>query len=208
MSDIPKQLISELDALWRFALRLTANEVDAEDLVQRTCVKALENTHQYQDEGKLRSWLFRIEHRIWLNVLRSRQIRNAGSFHPRPFSNRTVHTHSTNTASGLNADGLMAEGSSHDTRQLAEANHTNTPESQLQLHQVFEQVESLPEAQRLVMILVCVEGFTYQETADILEIPAGTVMSRLARARITLGQALLHKKRKKRIAESEGGIQQ
>jgi len=55
------------------------------------------------------------------------------------------------------------------------------------LAQVMEQVNQLPEAQRTVMILVCVEGYSYKEVGGILEIPTGTVMSRLARARLKIG---------------------
>ncbi len=57
--------------------------------------------------------------------------------------------------------------------------------------QIVEAVESLPEAQRLVMLLVDVEGLTYKEAAEVLSIPIGTVMSRLARARGTVGQRLI-----------------
>jgi RNA polymerase sigma-70 factor (ECF subfamily) len=57
------------------------------------------------------------------------------------------------------------------------------------LIEVVQQVDRLPEAQRNVLILVCVEGYSYKEAADILDIPVGTVMSRLARARLTVGEA-------------------
>ncbi len=187
MSEVANLLTGELDALWRFALRLTSNEADAEDLVQRTCVKALENEHQYREEGKLRSWLFRIEHRIWLNVLRSRQIKNAGSFTPGTLNGTVNRAEPENAFTG---QGEQVTGSD--------------PESELRLLQIFEQVESLPEAQRLVMVLVCVEGFSYQETAQILEIPIGTVMSRLARARLTLGKAMVLHGHAKQSAEFDG----
>ncbi|MEM7259225.1 MAG: RNA polymerase sigma factor, partial [Pseudomonadota bacterium] len=73
--DVATSLESELDALWRFGLRLTSNPDDAADLVQRTCVRALEQRHNYTPSGKFRSWLFQIEHRIWLNEIRSRKVR-------------------------------------------------------------------------------------------------------------------------------------
>ncbi len=181
MKKLAESLTDELDAMWRFALRLTSIEADAEDLVQRTCVKALETESQYEEKGRLRSWLFCIEHRIWLNVLRARQIRHAGSF-----NNTSLRSGSLN--SEFFERQHTADCDNTDSHQLSAL--LDTPESQLQLHQIFVQVESLPEAQRLVMILVCVEGFTYRETAEILDIPTGTVMSRLARARITLGKAM------------------
>ena len=193
MKDFANILTDELEPLWRFALRLTANEADAEDLVQRTCVKALENAHRYQEQGRLRSWLFRIEHRIWLDVVRARQIRSAGSFNSGAvFAAKTASSTVLDNDNGMPKDAAVADDS---------------PESHLQLHQIFMQVESLPDAQRLVVILVCVEGFTYSETADVLEIPIGTVMSRLARARMTLGKAMLAGKTVLRNAEVDGGLQ-
>jgi len=68
------------------------------------------------------------------------------------------------------------------------AESSDTAETQVFLEQVFCAVESLPEGQRLVVELVLVEECTYQEAADILQIPIGTVMSRLARARVAIGK--------------------
>lgn len=193
MKEFPKILTAELEPMWRFALRLTSSEPDAEDLVQRTCVKALESAHQYQEQGRLRSWLFRIEHRIWLNVLRSRQIRHAGSFNKYSDYSTTAEQRITSEADvPANYELIVDQGS---------------PESQLRLHQVYLQVESLPEAQRLVVILVCVEGFTYSESANVLDIPIGTVMSRLARARITLGKLILAEADERQTADVDGGTQ-
>lgn len=192
MKEFAHILTEELEPMWRFALRLTANQVDAEDLVQRTCVKALENAHLYKEKGRLRSWLFRIEHRIWLNVLRSRQIRSAGSF---------------NTGAALATQPHSNKDMEYERAASVETVDENSPESNLQLHQIYLQVESLPDAQRLVVLLVCVEGFTYSETADVLEIPIGTVMSRLARARMTLGKAMLAKAGHTSVVEVDGGLQ-
>ncbi len=163
MDDLKQQLNTELDALWRFALRLTGNPTDAEDLVQRTCVKALENAHRYQPENRLRSWLFRIEHRAWLNVLRARRVRQ----------NYSAKVASVSQDSNPSANN--AEAGSFD--------HPQTPESTLELQQVLAAVEALNEPQRVVVILVCVEGLTYEEAARVLDVPMGTVMSRLSRAR-------------------------
>lgn len=198
MNNLAQSLTDELDAMWHFALRLTSTQADAEDLVQRTCLKALENEGHYKEQGNIRSWLFQIEYRIWLNVLRARQIRHAGSFKHASFN-----------------DAQLAEDASDSLKvfdwQTTSVHHelanTHSPESQMQLHQIYEQVESLPEAQRLVVTLVCVEGFTYQETAQVLDIPIGTVMSRLARARITLGEAMRGGNTVNRTAEAGGGAQ-
>ena len=155
----------ELPSLWRFALQLTRDKHDAEDLVQRTCVRAMERSDQYNDTGKLKSWLFRIAHNIWKNELRSRAIRQRGDLQV------------------VNPEGLEDAELGRDT---------STPETRLEFQQVVNAVEALPEGQRLVTQLVCVSGFSYAETASILDIAVGTVMSRLARARVAIGEQFIH----------------
>ena len=148
-----------LPRLWRFALRLARDPHDAEDLVQRTCVRALERRQQWQAGTAMLSWLFAIEHSIWLNELRSAQRRRTGSL----------------------------DGEAADTECSIAASYGN-PELGLHYRQVVGAVEALPEAQRVVMLLVAVEGLSYRDTAAVLDVPIGTVMSRLARARATVGR--------------------
>ena len=155
----------QLPALWGFALQLTRNKHDAEDLVQRTCVRAMEKSDQYDNTGKLKSWLFRIAHNIWKNELRSRAVRQRGD------------------SLTVNPEGSDAHLSGRDNL---------TPELRLEYQDVFNAVEALPEGQRLVTQLVCVSGFSYAETAAILDIAVGTVMSRLARARVTIGEKFIN----------------
>lgn len=167
VSEVALLLESELEPLWRFALRLTANADDAADLVQKTCVKALENQSSYAAQGKFRSWLFRIQHRIWLNDLRSRKLR--------------AHLSLDTTSDTI-------ETASGDTAALQPPSVSDSTETSLFLAQVCHAVDRLPEAQRLVILLVSVEGFSYSEAADILDVPVGTIMSRLARARVAIGR--------------------
>jgi len=167
VDEVADGLQHELDSLWRFALKLTQSEDDAADLVQRTCLRALEQRGNYRPEGKLRSWLFRIEHRIWLNELRSRQLRQHGHL---PISQDTY----------LNS----TEESDYGVREIC----IDQPEGHVLFNQIIDAVNALPEAQRLVMLLINVEGFTYREASEILETPIGTVMSRLSRARLTIGE--------------------
>lgn len=157
------QLPGLLPRLWRFALRLTRNPHDAEDLVQRSCVRALERRAQWQPGTALLSWLFAIEHSIWLNELRSAQRRRTGS--------------------------LDGEAAFEDDESLTSPD--GNPEVGLYYRQVVVAVEALPEAQRVVMLLVAVEGLSYREAADVLAVPIGTVMSRLSRARALVGQRFL-----------------
>jgi RNA polymerase sigma-70 factor, ECF subfamily len=154
------ELPALLPRLWRFALRLAGDRHDAEDLVQRACVRALERRHQLQPGTATLSWLFSIVHSVWLNEVRARQIRSHGSIQ---WSEELADTV---------ADPVAAN-----------------PESYALHQQIIAAVEKLPYAQRAVMLLVAVEGLSYREAASVLEVPIGTVMSRLARARLTIGES-------------------
>ena len=157
---IPQTLPSLLPRLWRFALRLTANTHDAEDLVQRACVRALEKRHQFAPGTSALSWLFSIVHSIWLTELRSRNLQNR---YTSPLSDELVET--------------LADPLARD------------PEVNALHRQLIASVDALPDAQRAVMLLIAAEGMSYSEAADTLGIPIGTVMSRLSRARLTIGLA-------------------
>lgn len=165
--EISRGLPQQLDAMWRFAVRLSGDEADAADLVQRTCLRALERRESYCDQGKLRSWLFRILHNIWRNELRSRHI----------LSNQCFQNSQTPHSIAEPANEPLVAGQT-------------LPETGVFMNQIITAVEALPEAQRTVMILCCVEGFSYRDTAEILDIPLGTVMSRLSRGRLAIGQKI------------------
>ena len=158
--ELRKALPVLLPRLWRFALRLAGDKHDAEDLVQRACMRALERRHQLQAGTVILSWLFSIMHTVWLNEVRARKVRNHAS---------------------LQWDEELTEN-------LVDSASVD-PETNALYQQVIAAVSRLPEAQRAVMLLVAVEGLSYREAADIMSIPVGTVMSRLARARLTIGEA-------------------
>jgi RNA polymerase sigma-70 factor, ECF subfamily len=160
--ELQRQLPSLLPRLWRFALRLTRSTSDAEDLVQRCCLRALEKRMQWQPGSVLLSWLFSIMHSVWLNELRSVQRRREG-----------------------NLDGAV------DIDDFEDHSRQGDPEYQLLCRQIVQAVGALPEAQRVVMVLVAVEGFSYREAAQIMDVPIGTVMSRLSRARMTIGERFI-----------------
>ena len=182
---VSELLESELDTLWRFSWRLTGQKDEASDLLQRTCLRALERADHYQARGKFRSWLLCIAHRIWINEIRTRNIREQKSF-----NSPTTLANSNQPEDGvaIDGDGFLQ------------------PESNIVLHEVHEAVESLPEAQRLVILLISVEGYSYKETSQILDIPIGTVMSRLARARLIIGSSLLQKQKQKNGQTTSGAL--
>lgn len=129
----------------------------AEDLVQATCVRALERAGQFVEGTRLDRWLLAIMHSIWLNELRSQRVRQGQGF--------------------VDAEqALSFDGESQAQQQILAA-------------QVIKRVNGLPEAQRETVFLAYVEGLSYKEIAEILQIPMGTVMSRLAAARIKLAES-------------------
>jgi RNA polymerase sigma-70 factor (ECF subfamily) len=152
--DIRHELVAHLGRLWRYGLVLSRRRDVAEDLVQATCLRALEHTKQYQPGTRVDRWLLSILHSIWINEVRSRRIRMGQGF--------------VEASSSLVLDGAR----DIETRALA--------------NQILRRVDALPEAQRTVVFLTYVEGFSYREVADLLGIPIGTVMSRLASARVRL----------------------
>jgi RNA polymerase sigma-70 factor (ECF subfamily) len=160
--EIQRQLPHLLPRLWRFALRLARDKADAEDLLQRSCLRALERRWQWRPGSEMLSWLFKIMHSIWLNEIRARQRR---------------------AESSLGWDIELADVVPH---LLA-----GDPCDAVLCRQVVEAVDALPEAQRVVIILVAVEGLSYKEAAEVLSVPLGTVMSRLFRARTAVGERFL-----------------
>jgi RNA polymerase sigma-70 factor, ECF subfamily len=157
-TDFSTLLPDLLPRLWTFALRIAGNRHDAEDLVQHTCVRALERQHQLKADTSPLSWVYAIAHSIWLNEVRARSIRGR-----------------TNVAWD---DALL---------EVVADPAARTPEKDVMNRQIIEAVARLPEAQRSTLLLVAVEGLTYQEAAVALDVPIGTVMSRLARARRSIG---------------------
>jgi RNA polymerase sigma-70 factor (ECF subfamily) len=148
------QLVAVLPRLRRFARGLTGSSVEADDLVQAACERALARRHQFQEGTRFDSWMFRIVQTIWIDQIRSREVRKA--------------------------DGDIGEdrlGSDEPVRRV---------EARLTLAEVRRAVERLSPDQRAALLLVTVEGLSYKEAAEVVDVPVGTIMSRLARARIAL----------------------
>jgi RNA polymerase sigma-70 factor (ECF subfamily) len=143
-----------LPRLWRYALVLSRNPDVAEDLVQATCVRALEKSAQFVVGTRLDRWLFTILRSIWINQLRAQRVRTGAGV--------------VDAERELVTDGL---------RDI---------ETNILAVQTFERVLALPEGQRETLLLVYVEGLTYREAAEVLDVPIGTIMSRLAAARVKL----------------------
>jgi RNA polymerase sigma-70 factor, ECF subfamily len=152
------QMVALLPRLRRFARGLAGEADKADDLVQAACERALLRIHQWTPGTRLDSWMFRIIQTIWLDEKRARRVRGGDA----------------------NVDPELA------VEPQLTIDGVRGVEAQITFAAVRRAMEKLPEEQRGVMMLVCVEGQTYKEAADILSIPIGTVMSRLARARAAL----------------------
>src|SRR5690349_10566665 len=151
------ELVALLPRLRRFARGLAGTADQADDLVQAACERALSRIQQWTPGTRLDSWMFRIIQTIWLDERRAVKVRHGGG---------TVEAEAAGAE--LSADG----------------------ERDMEAHMTFDAARRamarLPEEQQAVLMLVCVEGQTYKEAAETLSIPIGTVMSRLARARVAL----------------------
>ncbi|QZT65789.1 sigma-70 family RNA polymerase sigma factor [Mycolicibacterium austroafricanum] len=161
------------DVLLRGARRLTTNEADAEDLLQDTLLAAYKGFRTFTPGTNIQAWLFRIMQNRWINNFRRKQ-RRVEEVTMEGFTERT-----------------LAEGA----RRAPSAPHSVEAElfGAIADDDVTAALGALPEGYRLVLYYAEVEGYTYAETAAILSIPPGTVMSRVYRARQRLRIALAHK---------------
>lgn len=164
------EAIPHMDALLRTALRMTKNEIDAEDLVQETFVKAYRFWDKFESGSNCRAWLFKIMTNIFINDYRSKS-RSPVSVNVDDIDDNFLY-------------GQLAEGNTS----LA------NPERQL-FNKIFDDdvkkaIEELPDDFRLVVVLSFLEGFSYQEIAEIADLQLGTVKSRLHRGRKLLQKEL------------------
>src|SRR5262249_54898268 len=151
-----EQVLPHLDALYRAAVRLTGNAPDADDVTQETCLRAFRAFDQLKQPREARAWVFAILRSVFLRHAERRS-------HP---------------AAGMSVDdvdGAALEPSLWD--------RDASPVQQALLQEVRRATLSLPLPYREALVLAHVGGFSYREMARILEVPLGTIMSRLFRAR-------------------------
>ena len=143
----------------------THSTADAEDLVQETMAKAYAGFHTFTGGTNVRAWLFRIMTNTWITSYRVAQRR------PDEVLTADVSDMRPNAAKSPSAELAVLEAMADD--------------------EVREALQALPEGQRLVVYYADVEGFRYKEIAAILDLPLGTVMSRLHRGRVNLRALLI-----------------
>jgi RNA polymerase sigma-70 factor (ECF subfamily) len=150
-----------VDALYGYAMVLTRNRAEAEDLVQETYVRALEAAGRLRQNSNIKGWLFTILRNLWFNQLRKR--RNGPAIVEMDGDDHT-------------ADSLV--GNARDAHEILVSNEDSDI--------VRSAINALPIEFREIILLREFEELSYQEIADVLGCPAGTVMSRLGRARAKL----------------------
>ena len=158
--------LEHLDALYGYAMTLTREPSEAEDLLQETYLRAVKAFGQLAPGSKLKAWLFVIMRNAWLNELRRRRNR-PGIVEFDPDDDNVL----------LWPDALMDDPHLIYLRKL-------------EREEIREAIESLPRQSREIVVLRDIEVFSYQEIATMLVCPAGTVMSRLSRARGRLRRLL------------------
>jgi RNA polymerase sigma-70 factor (ECF subfamily) len=176
-------VIDHLDGLYGYALVLTRNHAEAEDLVQETYVRAIPAMGRLRADSNTKGWLFTILRNIWLNQLRKR--RNGP----------------------LMIELEVGDGVADSIVEPSKNSH-DLYVSKLEAEQVRAAIQELPIDFREIILLREYEDLSYQEIANLLDCPVGTVMSRLGRARaklrVLLSTTLKRSDRPERGAHNEG----
>src|SRR5581483_11512047 len=164
--------MEHMGSLYTAALRMTRNPADAEDLVQETYLKAYRAFGSFQEGTNLKAWLYKILTNTFINSYRSRKRRPEQTE-----LDEVEELYLFRRLGGLEAAGAGRSAEDEVLDLFTEG-------------EIKTALEELPEPFRLAVLLADVEGFSYKEIADILDVPIGTVMSRLHRGRKALQKTL------------------
>jgi RNA polymerase sigma-70 factor (ECF subfamily) len=159
--DFGQAALEHMDALYGFAMALTRDQTEAEDLVQETYLRASKALNQLPPDSNLKGWLFTILRNIWINQLR----------------------HARRGPQFVELDEEAEEQSSHQLPNEVTGDPHALLIRKLERAEVRAALDRLPRQYREVIVLRDLEGFSYHQIATIIGCPAGTVMSRLGRAR-------------------------
>jgi RNA polymerase sigma-70 factor, ECF subfamily len=178
-----RAILENLSALYGFAMSLTRNPTDAEDLVQEACLRAIKGLTQNGIRSDPKVWLFTILRNVWINQWRR----------------RTRGPEFILLEKGRADGGPLQEWLSNEREHPEDHFDRNVVSGKIRLA-----ISGLPEIFREVVVLRYFEGFSYRQIASILGCPAGTVMSRLNRARAEL-RAILDEKNTSLVLQRKRG---
>jgi|UniRef100_A0A832DG03 RNA polymerase sigma-70 factor (ECF subfamily) len=159
--DFEREAVPHMDALFNFALKMTGDSDEADDLVQETYLKAFRFFDKFEKGTNCKAWLFRIMKNTYINKYRKE------TKEPDKVDYEEVENFYENV-----------KPSTTDSAHLEKDIYDNLLDDELS-----EAINSLPDDFKTVVILCDIEGFTYEEIADFIDVPVGTVRSRLHRAR-------------------------
>jgi RNA polymerase sigma-70 factor (ECF subfamily) len=159
--EFEREAVPHMDSLYNFALKMTGDSDDASDLIQETYLKAFRFWDKFEKGTNCKAWLFRIMKNTFINTYRKK------SKEPDKVDYEDIENFYENI-----------KPSSTDSAHLEKDIYDNLLDDELS-----EAISSLPEDFRTVVILCDIEGYTYDEIADFVDVPVGTVRSRLHRAR-------------------------
>jgi len=159
--EFEKEAVPHMDSLYNYALKMTGDSDDANDLIQETYLKAFRFWDKFEKGTNCKAWLFRILKNTYINTYRKE------TKEPDKVDYEDVENFYENV-----------KPSSTDSAHLEKDIYDNLLDDELS-----EAITSLPEDFRTVVILCDIEGYTYDEIADFIDCPVGTVRSRLHRAR-------------------------
>jgi len=171
-ADFADDAMPFMNQLFATAMRMTRNRADAEDLVQETYLKAYRAYERFEAGTNLRAWLFRIMTNNYINRYRKQQ--------RRPKESDLEDVQDLYLYRRLGGNETAALGRSAEDELFDQITDSD----------ILEALEDLPDQYRTAVLLADVEGFAYKEIAEILDIPIGTVMSRLHRGRKKLQEQL------------------
>jgi len=179
-----EQAIPFMDQLYAAGLRMTRNPSDAADLVQETFAKAYAAFGQFQQGTNLKAWLYRILTNTFINSYRKKQ--------------RDPYQGTIDDLEDWQLGGAESMTQGRSTRSAEAEAIDHLPDSA-----VKDALQAVPEDFRMAVYFADVEGFSYQEIADIMKTPVGTVMSRLHRGRRMLRELLAEYARERGIVVPE-----
>ena len=183
-ADFERDAMGLMSSLYSAALRMTRNPADAEDLVQETYLRAYRGYEGFKAGTNLKAWMYRILTNAYLNEYRKKQRRPA------------------ETDLGVVEDLYLYRRLGPDAGRLGRSVEDELAGLFVD-HEVKQAVEDLPDHYRIPVLLADVEGFAYAEIAEILDVPIGTVMSRLHRGRKQLQKQLYSYAERRRLLPDE-----
>jgi RNA polymerase sigma-70 factor (ECF subfamily) len=177
--EFEREALPHTDLLYNYALRLTSNAADADDLLQETFLKAYRFWDKYETGTNIRAWLFRIMKNSYINRYR-----------------KEVKTPTTVDYDEVEDFYASVKDRASESNDLQEILYGNLLDDD-----VATAVAELPEDFRTVVLLCDIEGLSYEEIAEFVDIPLGTVRSRLHRGRKLLREKLLSYAKKRGYVE-------